>query len=222
LFDAIDDGFCIIEFLDGPHGLASDYIHVEANPGYERHTGIPDIVGITIRDLAPEEADDWIELYGSVLRTGQPIRFEREFIKVRRHMEVSAARIEPPNRRQVSVMFRDITERKRAEAALRESEAIARENVQRVQLALAAGAIIGTWLWDMPANRFTVDEAFAGHFGLDPALGRVGLSLEQVVANVHPDDRPGLDAAMIEAIARGGAYAHQYRVRRADGRYYWI
>ncbi|WP_446907595.1 PAS domain-containing protein, partial [Klebsiella pneumoniae] len=32
----------------------------------------------------------------------------------------------------------------------------------------------------------------------------------------------GLVAAIGAVIARGGPYAHQYRVRRADGRYYWI
>ncbi|UPG74822.1 PAS domain-containing protein (plasmid) [Roseomonas gilardii subsp. gilardii] len=116
----------------------------------------------------------------------------------------------------------DITDRKRVEEALRESEAVARQNIQRVQLALAAGAIVGTWFWDLPTDRFTVDEAFARSFGLDPALGRVGLSLEQVVATVHPDDKAGLIAAINEVIARGGAYAHQYRVRRTDGKYYWI
>lgn len=95
-------------------------------------------------------------------------------------------------------------------------------NAERVQLALAAGAIIGTWFWDLPTNRFTVDEAFARNFGLDPALGRDGLSLEQVLASVHPDDVASLTEAINEAIARGGPYAHQYRVRRADGRYYWL
>jgi PAS domain S-box-containing protein len=109
-----------------------------------------------------------------------------------------------------------------SEAALRASEAAARENAERVQLALGAGAIIGTWFWDLPTDRFTVDEAFARSFGLDPAIGRVGLSLEQVINTVHPDDRPGLIAAIDEVIARGGSYAHPYRVRRADGRYYWI
>ena len=116
----------------------------------------------------------------------------------------------------------DVTERIAVERRLRESEARARENAERVQLALAAGAIIGTWLWDLPTDRFTVDEAFARAFGLDPALGRVGLSLAQVVETVHPDDKPGLAEAIGAAVARGGAYAHQYRVRRADGRYYWI
>ncbi|WP_371099778.1 ATP-binding protein [Pseudomonas sp. 313] len=93
---------------------------------------------------------------------------------------------------------------------------------ERVQLALAAGAIIGTWYWDLPTDRFTVDEAFASHFGLDPALGRDGLSLAQVVANVHPDDQAGLAAAIADVLGRGGRYAHQYRVRRRDGRYYWL
>ncbi|QGY03760.1 PAS domain S-box protein [Methylobacterium mesophilicum SR1.6/6] len=223
LFEAIDDGFCIIAFFDGPHGPLSDYVHVEANPGYERHTGIPDIVGRTLRDLVPaEDAEAWLTLYGGVLRTGTAIRFERYFALVDRTIEVSAARIEPAARRQVSVLFRDITARRKAEDALRASEAIARTNVERVQLALAAGAIIGTWLWDLPSDRFTVDEAFAKSFGLDPALGRDGLTLAQVVETVHPDDQAGLAAAMQAAIARGGTYAHQYRVRRADGHYYWL
>ena len=116
----------------------------------------------------------------------------------------------------------DITDRKRAEQALRESEALARENIERVQLALAAGAIIGIWNWDLVSDRLTVDEAFVHAFGLDPALGRVGLSLEQVLATVHPDDKPAMSAAIGKAIARRGAYAQQYRVRRADGKYYWI
>ncbi len=116
----------------------------------------------------------------------------------------------------------DITERVLAEQQVRASEAHARENAERVQLALEAGAIIGTWFWDLPSDRFTVDEAFARHFGLDPALGRHGLSLAQVVATVHPEDQAGLGEAINEAITRGGSYAHQYRVRRLDGDYYWL
>ena len=222
LFEAIDDGFCIIEFFDGPHGPLSDYRHVEANAGYERHTGISGIVGQTLRDLAPGEADGWAELYGQVLRTGEPIRFERFFETAGRCIEVSASRVEPASRRQVSVLFRDINARKQAEAALRASEALARENIERVQLALSAGAIIGTWLWDLQTGLCSVDEGFARSFGLDPVLGRDGLTMAQIVATVHPDDREALEAAIREGIKHGGAYAHQYRVRRADGRYYWI
>ncbi len=64
-----------------------------------------------------------------------------------------------------SVPVRDVTERRAVQDALRASEALAQENIQRVQLALAAGAIIGTWNWDIPSDCFTIDEAFAQTFG---------------------------------------------------------
>jgi PAS domain-containing protein len=53
LFSTMDEGFCIIEFLDGPDGPLSDYIHVEANAAYERHAGIPDVVGQRVREMVP-------------------------------------------------------------------------------------------------------------------------------------------------------------------------
>nr|WP_218892738.1 hybrid sensor histidine kinase/response regulator [Duganella sp. 1224] len=215
LLEAIDDGFCIIQFIDGPHGPLSDYLHIEANSGYERHTGIRGIVGKRLREIEPDNAQTWLDLYGHVLRTGETARFEQEFRAVGRHIEVSARRAGPVELGQVAVLFRDITARKMTEAALH-------ENVQRVQLALAAGAIIGTWFWDVPADQFSVDDGFAQAFGFDAATGRTGLKLADIVATVHPDDRAGLAAAMTASLQRGGAYSHQYRTRRHDGNYYWL
>ena len=78
LFDSMEEGFCIIEFLDGPQGPMSDYVHVEANAAYAKNAGIPDVVGRRVRDMVGDEADDWVDKYSTVLRTGVPIRFERE------------------------------------------------------------------------------------------------------------------------------------------------
>nr|WP_246556528.1 PAS domain-containing protein [Bradyrhizobium liaoningense] len=118
LFNSIDEGFCIIEFFDGPHGPLSDYVHVEANPAYTQHAGIPNVVGQKVREMVPGEADGWVELYGGVLRTGRPIRFERELIATGRHLELAAFRVEPASRKQVAVLFQDITARKRTEQEL--------------------------------------------------------------------------------------------------------
>src|SRR5262245_33767202 len=120
LFDSMDEGFCVIEFFDGPHGPLSDYIHIEANPAYARHAGIPNVVGQKVREMVPDEADGWVELYRGVLMTGEPIRFERELVATRRHLALSAFRIEPASLRQVAVLFQDITARKNAERGLRE------------------------------------------------------------------------------------------------------
>ncbi|MXS20907.1 response regulator [Pseudomonas oryzihabitans] len=139
-------------------------------------------------------------------------------VQAHRQRDIAEAALRRHNLTLEQELSARIDERDSARAA--ESSVLAA--AERVQLALAAGAIIGTWYWDLPTDRFTVDEAFASHFGLDPALGRDGLSLAQVVANVHPDDQAGLAAAIADVLGRGGRYAHQYRVRRRDGRYYWL
>ncbi|WP_203076149.1 PAS domain-containing protein [Falsiroseomonas ponticola] len=108
------------------------------------------------------------------------------------------------------------------ETAIGAREERLRQEAERVALALAAGAIVGTWDWDLVTDRFRLDERFAFYFGLDPARARSGLSLEQVIATVHPDDLPGLRTAIAGAIARGGPYAHPYRVRGRDGVFRWI
>jgi hypothetical protein len=181
LFNSIDEGFCIIEFLDGPHGPASDYIHVEANPAYELHAGIPNVVGQKVRDMVPAEADGWVALYGSVLRTGEPIRFERELVATGRHLELAAFRIEPESRRQVAVLFQDITSRKRAEEALNE---LNRTLEARVAAALAERKILADIVEGTNAFVHVIDKdfrwiainsaaarEFARVFGVTPKVG---------------------------------------------------
>jgi len=120
LFDSMDEGFCVIEFLDGPHGPLSDYVHVLANPAYTKNAGIPDVVGQKVREMVPDEAAGWVELYGAVLRTGEPVRFQRELVATGRWLEVYSFRLGDPSRRQVAVLFKDVTARLRAETALRQ------------------------------------------------------------------------------------------------------
>jgi PAS domain S-box-containing protein len=120
LFETMDEGFAVIEFLDGPDGPMSDYIHIQANPAYERHAGIANVVGQKVREMVPGEAEEWVKLYRQVLLTGEPIRFERELVKTGRHLELAAFRVEPANRREVAVIFQDVTARRRAELDLLE------------------------------------------------------------------------------------------------------
>ncbi|MDH5834824.1 PAS domain-containing protein [Luteimonas kalidii] len=95
-------------------------------------------------------------------------------------------------------------------------------DAERVQMAMAAGAIVGTWFWDVVRDRLSIDEPLAQAFGLDPALPRENLRVEQVVATVHPDDQAGLAEAINAALAHGGRYVHQYRALSADGGYRWL
>ncbi len=221
ILQTIEAAFAIVQVKFDADDRPVDYQFVEVNPAFERQTGV-DLHGKWVTEFAPELERFWFDAYGHVAKTGEPASFESYAHAFGRWFDVRAVRVGAPADRRIAILFNDVTQRHDAEDRLRVSESLARENVQRVQLALAAGAIIGTWNWDLRTDRFTVDEGFARGFGLDPALGRERLSLEQIITSVHPEDRPGLISAIDEVIARGGAYAHQYRVRRADGRYYWI
>jgi PAS domain S-box-containing protein len=207
LFDAIDEGFCIIEFLDGPEGPLSDYIHVEANAAYAKHAGILDVVGQKVREMVPAEADGWVELYGGVLRTGQPIRFERELVRTGRHLELAAFRIEPPSRRQVAVLFQDVTARRRAERSLREmnetlegrvAEALAQRKLL-ADIVERTDAIIQ--VVDLEYRWLAINEAAAREFerlfGLRPAVGDNMLAL----LRDRPESRAKMQGAWARALA---------------------
>ena len=221
LLETIETAFAIVEVKFDDADRAVDYRFVEANPAFERQAGV-NLRGKWVTEFAPDLERFWFDTYGRVALTGEPANFENYAQAFQRWFDVRAIRVGEPAERQIAIFFNDVTQRRVAEERLRASEKIARENAERVQLALSAGAIIGTWNWDLPTDCFTVDEAFATAFGLDAELGRTGLSLQEVIATVHPDDKTGLAAAIDEAVRRGGAYAHQYRVRRVDGGYYWI
>ena len=221
ILETVESAFAIVEVKFDSEDRPVDYRFLEANPAFERQAGV-NLRGKWVTEFAPDLEQFWFDTYGHVARTGEPATFENYAEAFKRWFDVRAVRVGDPRDRQIAIIFSDVTDRHNAEALLRASESLARQNVERVQLALAAGAIIGTWHWNLPNDHFTIDEAFARAFGIDPTLGHDGLCLEEVIASVHPDDRAGLTTAINEAIGRGGAYAHQYRVRRADGRYYWI
>jgi PAS domain S-box-containing protein len=131
LFDTMDEGFCVIRFVDSPHGPRSDYIHVQANPAYERHAGIRGVVGKRLREIVSDtEADAWAAIYARVLSEGEPFRFERALAETSRHLELAAFRVEPASRGEVAVIFQDVTQRRRAEQALRDLNATLEQRVR--------------------------------------------------------------------------------------------
>ncbi len=221
IVETIETAFAIVEVKFDAQDHPVDYRFIEVNPAFERESGV-DLRGKWVTEYAPELEQFWFDTYGHVAKTRKPLAFESYANTFERWFDVRAVPVGDPAERQIGVFFNDVTARRNAQERLQASEALAHENIERVQLALAAGAIIGTWNWHVPTDRFTVDKAFAEAFGLDPALGFQGLSLEQIIATVHPDDRAGVIESIDNVLARGGAFSHQYRVKRSDGRYYWI
>jgi len=172
--------------------------------GYTRE----ELVGKAIEDVIP--ADDVSRLQQARELLLQPDQVQvGEWTLLRKDgtsvfVEVSA-KIYPDGRWVAFV--RDISERKRSEAALRRSqEALAR--AQRV-------AHLGSWEWDVRTNVVERSNELFALFGLEPAAAApVRWSMRQYL---HPDDRERVANAVDAAAVEGRGYAIEHRIIRADG-----
>ena len=157
--------------------------------------------------MVPDEADGWVELYRGVLETGEPIRFERELVATERYLELAAFRVEPQSRRQVAVVFQDITARKRAELELRElNETLERRVAEALaEQKLFADIVEGTDAFvqvvDLDYRWLAINEAAADEFerifGVRPKAGTVMLDL---LAD-QPEHRAVVEAVWSRALA---------------------
>ncbi|OKH48572.1 hypothetical protein NIES2101_22295 [Calothrix sp. HK-06] len=116
MFESIDDGFCVIEVLFDKNNTPINYLFLETNPAFEKQTGLVQAEGKTMLQLAPKHEKHWFEIYGKIVLTGEPARFENRAEALNRWYEVYACRIGQPENRKVAVLFKDISERKQIEA----------------------------------------------------------------------------------------------------------
>ena len=119
LFNTMDEGFCVIEMSFDENEKPIDYIFVEANPAFEKQTGLNNVAGKRVRELILTNEEYWYEIYGKVALTGESVRFENRVESLHRWYEVYAFRIGQPKSRTVAILFNDITERKQEEHKLR-------------------------------------------------------------------------------------------------------
>jgi PAS domain S-box-containing protein len=128
LFRSLDVGFCVMELIF-EDGRPVDYRFLEANPAFERQTGLVGAVGRTARELVPTLESHWFETYGRVARTGESVHFQNGADPMGRWFDVHAFRIGAPEERQVALLFTDVTAARAAERErerLLEAERVAR------------------------------------------------------------------------------------------------
>jgi PAS domain S-box-containing protein len=115
LFREMLDGFALHEIICDDHGKPIDYRFLAVNPPFEQMTGLKaqDVTGKTVLEVLPGTEQRWIDTYGKVALTGEPIFFENHSQELGKHFEVTAFR---PATNQFACIFADITKRKHAEA----------------------------------------------------------------------------------------------------------
>jgi PAS domain S-box-containing protein len=110
----------------------------------------------------------------------------------------------------ILAISRDITERRRAEIALRESEERWRSLTEALPQLVWAASPDGAC--EFPGNQWTE------YTGI-PKRDLVGWGW---VDALHPDDRETIRRLWLDAVAGRGQYDVEYRVRRSDGVYGWF
>jgi PAS domain S-box-containing protein len=213
LYNSMDEGFCIMEVLFDEAQHPVDYRYLDVNPAFEKHTGLRGAKGKTIRELVPTIEPFWADTYGQVALTGESTRFEAYTESIGHWFDVSAFVVGPLQSRHIAVLFNNITERKRTEEALRESDARLRQAVGLAHL--------GICNWDYHTNIMRGNDERFLMLGLNPAQGE--LPVAQAIALTHPDDREETWTNIRQQMETLGEFRASYRiVRPGDGAVRWL
>ena len=165
LFDHMLNGFayCRMLYMDG---RPDDFVYLSVNEAFETQTGLKDVVGRKVSDIIPgiREADPGLfDIYGRVASGGKPEQFETHVKALDMWFEIS---VYSPKPEHFVAVFDVITKRKKAELALRDSEARFR--------ALVEQSIAGIFIVQDGQLRY-VNPGFATIFGYDSPESMIGI-----------------------------------------------
>ena len=165
LFQALGEGFALHEVICDDDGVPCDYRFLEANPAFERLTGLSrsHILGKTVLEILPRTEPEWIETYGQVALTGQPITFQRYHAELNRHYEVYAF---SPQAGRFATLFLDITARRKAEEALEQERYLLHTLMDNVPDRI--------YFKDAESRFIATNRAVARLFGLEDPAQAVG------------------------------------------------
>ena len=205
IVESITDGFFILD---------NDWIITYWNKEIEKISGIPkkNIIGQSFWQFFSNLGN--LKLYSECRRAKQenePVRFEEFYEAGNIWLEVQAY----PSEAGLSVFFKNITEKKKAEAAMKLSN-------ERYDLVTKATNDL-VWDWDI-----INDEIYRNSIGVERVFGHS--SNEHIKTNqlwlehIHPDDRENIDQQIAYYISSEteSSFNFEYRFKREDGNYNYI
>ncbi|HVO11274.1 MAG TPA: PAS domain-containing protein [Vicinamibacteria bacterium] len=210
LFESMFDGVYLVEVLRGLDGAIQDVRCLGANPSFLRMVGqeAATFVGHLSRRTLPTDDPWWLEVFDEVERTGVPRYVERRMVTVPLDIETFIYRTGPGR---CAAVVRDVSERKRTEAALRESEARLRFMTDNMVDMISVLSPDGRFQYLSPSHRTQL--------WVDPAalVGAPAATL------IDPDVVAGMDTPIQQAIAAGQESVRvTYPYRHPAGGVRWL
>lgn len=208
LFEIMDEGFALCELVRDGEGKAVDYRILEVNRAYEKHAGVApaEVVGRLRSESGPALNPRMLEACTRVVETGSPIRLEQHNEGLGRWIRVG---LFPHSGDRFAKLFEDISERKRADEALKKSETRYRQIVETAQE--------GIWMIDAVDRTVFVNKKMAEMLGcgVEELMGR---SPREFMA---PEFREKADERLHEH-REGVHHSADYRLTRKDSEDLWV
>jgi diguanylate cyclase (GGDEF)-like protein/PAS domain S-box-containing protein len=208
LFSTMLEGVALHQIIYNPAGEPEDYIILEINQAFERHTGLKKeaVVNKLATETFGTPKPPFLDVYSRVEKTKVGTTFEQYFVPLQKHFLIH---VFTPGPGQFATVFEDITERKNMEEALFKSEKEFR------LLAEAMPQIV--WITNPEGGCTYLNSQWSSFTGMtcEESFGE-GWSLP-----IHPDDRQQVWDKWRQATQTAGTYQLECRMRRFDGIYHW-
>jgi len=132
LFENMTSGFALHKMIYDEDGKPINYHYLEINPSFEKLTGVPvnALLGKTILDLMPDTEKYWIETFGKVAMTGEPIAYTNFSREIGKHFDTY---VFSPEKDIFAVVFNDATERVKAQEEVQKLNEELKQRVRELE-----------------------------------------------------------------------------------------
>jgi len=199
LYASMTEGVALHQLLCDAAGKPTDYLLTDVNPAFESILGLnrQAVLGQAASKVFGTGAAPYLDRYAAVATTGQPDNFSTTFEPFGKAFSIS---VFSPTQGQFATVFKDVTEERRLEAALRDSE-------QRYRT-FASGSFEGI---AMAADGRVVDAN-------DQLLKMLGYGRDEMIGLEIGRLLPDNDRAMIMSNIREGRESlNEHQMIRKDG-----
>ena len=196
---SLDEAVQLSELVWDDNGQPKDFIFLDVNPAYEKHTGLikEEIVGKRIKDILPVVDQVWLDSYGEVVLENKPKQFEEYNSGTNKFYQVKA---KPLGGNKFAAILQDITENKKIKKALKKSEN--HYHKERDKLSSLINSIPDEiWFADLNKKFTLANKSALEEFNMDfPDRDVEEMAINNLVYDIEGNPRPVDDAPPLKAL----------------------